>query len=223
MAVQIFYYSDLLCVWAHVGEPRLEQIRAQFGDEVEIEQRFCSVFGDTASKIGGGWQDRGGYEGFAAHVREVAARFDDVTVHPDIWLTTRPASSDGAHLFVKATQLFEARGAVEPGTSEALASSLRRAFFGDGRDIARWEVQADVARGLGIPLSLVEAEIRSGAAYASLARDVRSREQWSVQGSPTLLLNDGRQKLYGNVGYRVIEANIQELLREPATGEASWC
>jgi len=44
-----------------------------------------------------------------------------------------------------------------------------------------------------------------------------------VRGSPTLLLNQGRQKLYGNVGYGVIEATIQELLREPDAGEVSWC
>jgi hypothetical protein len=36
-------------------------------------------------------------------------------------------------------------------------------------------------------------------------------------------LNDGRQKLYGNVGFRIIEANIQELLRAPVGDQASWC
>jgi hypothetical protein len=32
----------------------------------------------------------------------------------------------------------------------------------------------------------------------------------------------GRQKLFGNVGYRLLEANVQELLRAPKD-EASWC
>ena len=44
-----------------------------------------------------------------------------------------------------------------------------------------------------------------------------------IEGSPSLVLNEGRQKLYGNVGFRVIEANIQELLREPRINDASWC
>jgi len=223
LTLQITHYSDLLCVWAYVGEARLEEIRAQFGDEVEIEHRFCSVFGDSATKVGDGWQSRGGYEGFAAHVHEVAARFDAVTVHPDLWLTTRPASSDSAHLLVKASQLVEARGEVEAGTSEKLAASLRRAFFCDCQDIARWQVQTDVANTLGLPLPTLEVELRSGAAHAALARDAHDRDKWGVRGSPTLILNEGRQKLYGNVGYRVIEANIQQLLREPTAGEASWC
>jgi hypothetical protein len=44
-----------------------------------------------------------------------------------------------------------------------------------------------------------------------------------VQGSPTYILNNGRQKLFGNVGYGVIEANIMELIRSPVAGAASWC
>jgi hypothetical protein len=36
------------------------------------------------------------------------------------------------------------------------------------------------------------------------------------------VLNEGRQHLNGNVGYRVIEANVRELLHKPAD-EMSWC
>ena len=35
-------------------------------------------------------------------------------------------------------------------------------------------------------------------------------------------LNEGRQLLAGNVGYRVIEANIRELLDTPGD-QQSWC
>lgn len=30
-------------------------------------------------------------------------------------------------------------------------------------------------------------------------------------------------KLYGDVGFRIIEANIEELLRVPGDDQASWC
>jgi hypothetical protein len=43
-----------------------------------------------------------------------------------------------------------------------------------------------------------------------------------VKVSPTLIFNDDRQRLTGNVGYRIIEANVRELLRAPER-EASWC
>ena len=48
------------------------------------------------------------------------------------------------------------------------------------------------------------------------------REKHKLEGSPTYLLDNGRQKLYGNVGYRVLEANVQELIERPE-GIASWC
>jgi len=36
------------------------------------------------------------------------------------------------------------------------------------------------------------------------------------------VLNEGRQKLYGNVGFRIIEGSIKELLADPGD-RASWC
>ena len=32
------------------------------------------------------------------------------------------------------------------------------------------------------------------------------------------MLNEGRQKLYGNVGFRLIEANAQGLINAPGAG-----
>jgi len=69
----------------------------------------------------------------------------------------------------------------------------------------------------------IERLLESGVPQAALAGDYQDAEKSRIEGSPTLVLNEGRQKLYGNVGYRIIDANIRELLREPATGQASWC
>jgi hypothetical protein len=38
-----------------------------------------------------------------------------------------------------------------------------------------------------------------------------------------LVLNQGRQKLYGNIGFWLIEANVQGLMRTPGSDDASWC
>ena len=117
--LSLTYCSDVLCVWAHIAQARVDEVARKFAGQVSIDYRFCSVFGDSAHKIRVGWADRGGYTGFQA--------------------------------------------------------------------------------------------------------DDRDSNTLMVQGSPTFILNDGRQKLYGNVGYGVLEANITELLRSPAAGAASWC
>ncbi len=43
-----------------------------------------------------------------------------------------------------------------------------------------------------------------------------------VRASPTLTFNEDRQRLTGNVGYRIIEANVRELLERPET-QQTWC
>jgi predicted DsbA family dithiol-disulfide isomerase len=76
---------------------------------------------------------------------------------------------------------------------------------------------------VGVSVNDVQDVIDSGAAHADFEADRRDQQTLMVQGSPTIILNEGRQKLFGNVGYDVIEANVLELLRSPAVGAASWC
>ena len=227
--VKIIHYSDVVCVWAHVGHRRLEELVAQFGDQIEIETRFCSVFPDAWGKIDDKWADRGGFEGFNRHINEVAAQFDHVDIHPRLWLETRPRTSGSAHLFLKAVELVEADmkdEATKPWLerlSTRAAWAMRKAFFADNRDISDWDIHAQIADELGVKPVLIEAKIRSSEAVAALAVDYHMCTQHAITGSPTIVLNEGRQKLFGNVGYRLIEANVHELLRTPEGEQASWC
>jgi predicted DsbA family dithiol-disulfide isomerase len=229
--VTIDYFSDLLCVWAYLAQVRVDELRRSFGDRVRVKQHFVPVFGSTRRRIAERWGDRGGLQGYAAHVREVADRFDDAQLHPDVWTAMQPAGSFSAHTFVKAAELLADESAIRSdpvaafdGRSvvEELSWQLRLAFFREARDIARLEVQLDVARLLGLPLDQLRGPLEDGRAIAALAEDHEIAAENQITGSPTFLLNEGRQKLYGNVGYRVIEANVQELLRDDRES-ASWC
>jgi predicted DsbA family dithiol-disulfide isomerase len=226
--VEITYFSDVLCVWAYVSQARIDAVKEKFRAAVRIENRFCSVFGDTARKITSSWKDRGGYEGFNAHLRQVAERFPHIEIHPDIWLKTRPLTSASAHLFMTAVQQWEHQSEVTGGQSAAnifdqVVWSFRCAFFRDCRDISRWDVQCEIAEELGVNVNAIEECIHGGAAFARLAGDYQDADKMRIEGSPSFVLNEGRQKLYGNVGFHVMEANIQELLLTPRTDEASWC
>jgi hypothetical protein len=65
--------------------------------------------------------------------------------------------------------------------------------------------------------------MNDGTAFARLAGDYEAADKMRIEGSPSFVQNQGRQKLYGSIGFRLIEANIKELLRAPHTEEASWC
>ena len=132
---------------------------------------------------------------------------------------------------MKAIQILETHGDLPcisklngPGKNvfENTAWELRLAFFRDLIDISNFNAQMEIAEHLELPFQKIEKLIKTGAAFAALDDDLQLKEKYGVTGSPTLILNEGRQMIYGNVGYRVIEANVQELLSQPES-HASWC
>lgn len=101
--------------------------------------------------------------------------------------------------------------------------AFRCGFFRDCRDIARWDAQCELAEALGVDISANEKSFHDGTAFARSAADYQDADKMRIEGSPSFVLNAGRQKLYGNVGFRIIEANIQKLLRAPGADQTSWC
>lgn len=222
--VRIFYFSDVLCVWAYIAQIRMDELKANFEDRVAIAYHFVPVFGNAREKLENRWRDRGGLKAYSDHVHEVVKKFDHVTVHPEIWVRVIPPSSTSCHLFLHAIQLLETKGILDPSgrNFEQAVWAFREAFFTRLADISDRKTQFELAEALGLPAAAIQAQIDSGAAYAQLSRDFDLVKEQTVTVSPTLIFNEGRQRLNGNVGYRVIEANIRELLNNPA-GEQSWC
>ena len=221
--IPVVYYSDVLCVWAYFAQLRVDAIQRTYGERVRFEYRYCSVFGDTARKVATAWAAKGGYEGFNAHILHAASAFPEVQVNAGLWLAVRPTSSMAPHLFLKAIQLGAEEGAWGVEAFETAMRKMRAAFFEDARDICDRDVHRDVAERASVDITAVEQFIADGRAHAALSSDYKDADAAGVQGSPTFILNEGRQKLFGNVGYRIIEANIEELLRRPGAEEASWC
>lgn len=215
--ITVDYYSDLLCVWAWIAQPRLEQLQEQWGNEVTVHHRFVDIFGDCHRKIPRQWGEADGFEKFSDHVAHSAQPFDHCDIHRDIWTQVRPRSSAQAHLYLKATE-----AALGAETAQDMALHLRKAFFTKARDISRLDVLHELAADINLDIAAIEEALADGRASAGLSTDLRSAADSGVRGSPTWVLNNGRQILYGNVGYRILSANIEELLRNPAD-EASWC
>jgi len=143
-----------------------------------------------------------------------------------------PKSSTVPHLYLKAIQLLQEHGIISgqslaehDGRSlfEAWFWRIRCAFFEETQNIGEIAVLDAIAEDLGIPVVPVHELLDNGEAHAALHLDSEARDHYMIPGSPTLVFNDGRQRLYGNVGYRIIEANIRELLYNSDSGEASWC
>jgi predicted DsbA family dithiol-disulfide isomerase len=228
--VKLSYFSDTLCIWAYTAQVRLDELQTQFGSTLATEHHFISVFGNTEQRIGEGWKDRGGFTGFSKHVLEVAEGFPHVEVNPDIWTKTSPKTSATSHLYLKAIQLLMEKGQVDSSIDsrfqktilEELSWRIRCAFFIDARDIGSLSVLNSIAEELMLPQDKIQEALESGEALALLISDLEKKELYKLEGSPSYVLNSGRQKLYGNIGYKVIEANVKELF-ERDDKQASWC
>ena len=223
MTVKIEYFTDVLCVWAYLAQIRMDELKAEFTDDVDIEYRFVPIFGAAKSGIDKNWKEQGGAAGYNSKLQSMAKDWSHISLSPDIWTSVAPESSTSPHLYLKAIQLLTSAERSENATLENAIWMFRKAFFSDARDIGNRNVQDDIALSLGLSLTGIHSLIDNGKAYAALESDRLAAEEYKVPGSPTLVLNEGRQLLYGNVGYRIIEANVRELLANPDHVAAAWC
>jgi len=224
--IHILHFSDVLCVWAYIAQVRVDELKKNFPDEVSFEFRYVQVFGDVRTKLETQWADRGGAEGYSKHVAEVATPFDHVAINPAVWSKAIPVSSMPAHLLLCAVRLFASEedngGGAHDGLLDNTAWAIRRAFFQDLTDISKRMQLLEIVEQIGLPVARIEGILDSGAAHAQLSSDFDLARDNNVKASPTMIFNEGRQRLTGNVGYRVLEANIREAIRAP-NGQQSWC
>lgn len=213
----IDYYTDILCVWAWIAQRRIEELESQWGEKITLAHHCVNVFGDTREKMTRQWADRGGFDGFADHVQSSAASYESAPVHPDLWKTVRPTTSATAHLIIKAAEITASMSAAT-----RLAAAIRLAFFVEARDISQLETLMEIAEAESLNVKDLNDALLSGQAMAALLSDYGRTETHGIKGSPSWVMNNGRQILYGNVGYRILHANVEELLNHPEQ-EASWC
>jgi len=215
--VVIDYYSDILCVWAWIAQRRIDELNEKLSGKIELRYHYLDVFGDAVNKIPSQWQEKGGFSGFAQHVHQAAAPYPDAPINSKLWTDVRPTTSANSHLILKAVELSYGKE-----KSIEVALLIRQAFFIEAEDISQISVLFSLLEGDGINIQLIQKTIDNGSAMASLMADYQQAKAMSLKGSPSYIIDNGRQVLYGNVGYRVLLANIEEHLKQP-TEEASWC
>lgn len=215
--LQIDYFSDILCVWAWIAERRIEELNAHFRDKIEIRYQYIDLFGDTETRIQTQWHDKNLHAGFGAHVVAAAQPYDTAPVNADIWTNCRPTTSANAHMLLKAVELTSGKQCAKH-----FANQLRKAFFMQAKDISDIKILFALLKEDNIDAEVVRQVVDNGSALAALMSDYQRANELDIKGSPTFVMNNGRQNLFGNVGYTVLKANINELLANK-TSQASWC
>jgi predicted DsbA family dithiol-disulfide isomerase len=214
--LKVDYFSDVLCIWAFINEKRLEEVELQLGSDLEIQLQFLPNFASVEPKITSAWKDRNGFNGYAHHVLEVAQQFG-VKLHKDTWNTVRPSTSMVAHSFIKAVQAVHGHQ-----QARRYSLALRNAFFLQAQDISLVSVCDSIAVDCQFNNDAIDEYLDHGKALSDLNMDFQLAKDYQISVSPAWVFNEGRQKLIGNVGYRVIEANFKELINEKPLKQ-DWC
>lgn len=220
MSLAITYYSDVLCIWGYSAKIKIDEMKKQFGNKIAINYRYTPLFVDMHTMLEKNWADKGGLQGYNKMMHKLNAMFPYVEIHPEIGLKNLPRSSASCHQFLKAITLLEQRDEIKSDDSqntllEQMDWQIRLGYFRDAQDVSQNKKLMAIAEQLKIPAGPIEALLTSGEAMAALASCTTDDKQKLIEGSPTFELNEGRQKLYGNVAYHIIEANIQALLATP--------
>lgn len=211
------YYTDILCVWAWIAQRRIDELNQKLGEAIDLRYHYVDIFGDIPTKMNTQWKQKGGYSGFASHVHKSAAAYEGVPISSKVWTEVQPLTSANAHLVLKAVEFtYDKHRAID------IALQLRKAFFIEALDIGCLDVLNDLVTANDLDGNLINNSIRDGSAMCELMKDYQTSKQQNIKGSPSYVMDGGRQTLYGNVGYRVLHANVEELLKHPHD-EASWC
>jgi predicted DsbA family dithiol-disulfide isomerase len=156
---------------------RLHRIGKEYEEKVTVRTRFFPL---ELLRPGGPSRPLLEQEWWLAAIQEPNAAF---APYPDgDWPTTTLPAFDAA---------WAARNqGASIGTDYDLR--VRRAFFGEGRNIGRPDVLLDIASEASLDLSRFRRDVASQKAREAVLEESRiGREQFRVRGTPTLTLADG--------------------------------
>ena len=216
--IEFEYWSDPLCIWAYVAQPKLEAVLEKHGDLLAPRYRVVPVFGSVPQRFTtGSWADKGP-KGRAEATKRVASEHGHDDVNGECWLEDCPASSWAPGLALSAVFRMVDEGAVSLQQAAQYQWRMRQRFFVNNENVARREVQMSLAEETDIPRAALECRLDDGSAMSALWEDHARRETLGLRGSPTFVFDGGRAMLYGNFSEAVLNATVEELVKGLVAG-----
>ena len=186
--IELIEFTDPYCTWCWGSEPVLRKIEEVYGNQVKIGYIMGGLvkdmreFYDSLNRIGGkGWNKQVAkhwLEASEAHGMPVDEKvFYDIK--GDFW-STYPAN-----IAVKAAEF--------QGTEKAtrFLRRLREATSAERKQIHQEDVQAELARDVGLDQDRLLLDIRSGRAREAFDQDLGICRKYGVTGFPAFLIRNG--------------------------------
>ncbi len=176
-ALELTLYHDVLCSWCYVADARLDQLRDEYGPMVRWRFRPYPLRPENQLP------DKKQRAVLARHFRRVAREQEGKGVKADLWTGQDPPSSSLPPLIA-----LEAALAQGPLMQRALLKALRRKAFVEGLNVARRDVQLEVAAQEGLDVSRFLERLDDPRLLQDVNNSVEEAEAIGIKGVPALVI-----------------------------------
>ncbi len=174
---ELWEWAEYYCPWCYITTVRLHAVKPEYEGRVRLRVRpfpLEVVGGEAAPRdiLEQEWWLAAQQEPLATFVPYTAATWPSTTLPAieAVWCVSR----------------------LSPASIYDFDLSVRRAFFGQSRDISQRDVLLDLVREAGVDVAAFTRLFDSGEAREQIVAEGRlGRQQYGVRGTPTLMLADG--------------------------------
>jgi len=175
--LELVLYHDVLCAWCYVADARLEYLRDEYGPLVRFRLRPYPLRPDTQIP------DKKQRSVLARAVRRVTREPEGALVKPDLWTGRDPPSSS-----IPALAALEAALVQGPSAQRDLLVAMRKAAFHEGINVARRDVQVELAAQAGLDVSRFVDQLDDPRHAQEVASAVEEAEAIGIRGVPALVI-----------------------------------
>jgi predicted DsbA family dithiol-disulfide isomerase len=205
--VELTLYHDVLCSWCYVADARLESLREEYGDELKWSLRPYPLRPEPQIP---GKKER---QILARHYRRIAKETEGEGVKPDLWIGEDPPSSSLPPLVA-----LEAALLVQgPAIQRELLRAMRRAAFVQGINVARRDVQLELASRVGVDVHGFVDALDEPTLEQSVTGSAEEAESLGIRGVPALVIG-GEWLMQGCRDASEYRHVIDKYLRERRSG-----
>jgi predicted DsbA family dithiol-disulfide isomerase len=191
--MRIDIWSDVVCPWCSIGKRRLERALADFPHRDDVEVVYHSFLLDPGAPTEptGTAQEMLSRK-YGMSLAEAAERQGAVIALAAELGMDWSKHHDSPHVgTVDAHRLLQL-ALAEGGTTQqaALKDALLQAYFGDARNVADHAVLREVALGVGLEATRVDAVLGSEEYAADVAADIAQARAFGATGVPFFVVDD---------------------------------
>lgn len=175
--VELVLYHDVLCSWCYVADARLDCLRAEYGSMLRWSLRPYPLRPENQLP------DKKQRSVLARHFRRLGREQEGMGVKPDLWTGQDPPASSTPPLVA-----LEAALPQGADLQNELLKAMRRAAFLQGINVARRDVQLELASQVGLDLGSFVEQLDDPRVEQDVNDAVEEAEALGIKGVPALVI-----------------------------------